>query len=378
MQDAASNRLPARIRRLLPRLLLALASTLGTLLLVESILRVSEPHIVQHDAEGRRGMVDRRADAMTYPSRRGRRMLPDSDLTIHNHPISGRDVRITTNRLGFRDAELPQSKLPDELRILALGDSITIAHYLPAEESWVERAERRLDAALPTRRVSLINAGVPDIGLEEAIDILAETGLLSEPDWVLLAFYLNDSRPPWGFPEELRGRGWLRRHSLLAERIYTDLRRRQWLREVGEDRFAWATAVADTAWQREPEAFRELTRLARYDWGAAWQADSWDAVERQFDRLADLTAPKGVGVAVVVFPVAYQTFTPFVDDAPQREMATRVAARGWPLLDLLPLLRESAPGGFFDQCHPDGPANDRIGAAVAAFLEEQVERAPEP
>ena len=41
----------------------------------------------------------------------------------------------------------------------------------------------------------------------------------SRPDLVVVAFYLNDSRPPWGFTfsDEVGHPGWLRRHSVAAD-----------------------------------------------------------------------------------------------------------------------------------------------------------------
>jgi uncharacterized OB-fold protein len=217
-----------------------------------------------------------------------------------------------------------------------------------------------------------VNAGIGDVGLREEIDILEETGVQVEPDVVVLAFYLNDSRPPWGFPETLQGRGWLRRYSVLADKIYREAALGRWLRDTGEDRFGWTRQLRDPAWRTNREAFLRLAHAARYDWGAAWEEGSWARVDPELARLRGLSERHGFRVAVVLFPVRYQALTRFIENAPQRRIRGQAEALGWPVLDLLPLAREEGAGFFFDTCHPTSQANDRIGRALAEFLRERV------
>ena len=78
--------------------------------------------------------------------------MPSAHVVIRNHYLSKKDVVMDVNSLGFRDAELPAVKAPGELRILALGDSITWADYLQAEEAYVERALLQDETAPAERR----------------------------------------------------------------------------------------------------------------------------------------------------------------------------------------------------------------------------------
>jgi len=189
------------------------------LLGIEVYLRLPETHIVKEERVELLS-VELDAEFLVEYTPRGCRLIPNSRVLIKNHRISHSDIKMEINSLGFRDDEISPEKSEDELRILVLGDSITWASYLPAEETFVERVEEYLRQSFPDRLVEGINAGVGDIGLKEEIAILEERGLAARPDLVVISFYLNDSRPPWGFPGELGSRGWLRRHSLLAETIY--------------------------------------------------------------------------------------------------------------------------------------------------------------
>ncbi len=190
--------LSSAFRRLPPRIGLAVASTLLVVLVFEIGVRLIEPHVTQQHAEGIRGLFEADPRVINYKTHRGRRMRPNSKALIRNHWTSGLDVLIETNSLGFRDTELSAVKHEGEVRVLVLGDSITAAHYVPVEDGYVECAQRYLSERLSDRKVELINSGVIDIELQEEIDILEETGLQLRPDVVLVAFYLNNSRPPPG------------------------------------------------------------------------------------------------------------------------------------------------------------------------------------
>lgn len=305
----------------------------------------------------------------------GRRLVPNASVTLHNHPWSKRDVTVQTNSLGFRDDELPTEKSPEELRILALGDSITVGDFLPAELGWVEQAEQHLQRQLPEREVEVINAGVGAIGIREEVNILVEKGLRTQPDAVVLGFYLNDSRPPRGFPEELGTQGLrglfnaLRRRSVLADVTYKRVKGWAHERKMASGEFRWVKEKEDVPWRTDHQAFLELAHEARYDWGAGWQEDSWPLVSEQLDRLKSLSHEHGFSVHVVAFPVKYQVYAEFLDDTPQRKMAELVQERGFTFFDLLPLLRERRDlEHFYDQCHPRPQTYSMMGAAVAAHL----------
>ncbi len=345
----------------------------------EIYLRRAETHIVREFSAGKNPLVESDAEFLVRYTSRGRRLVPNSRVIIRNHRISGRDVTMEVNSLGFRDGELPAVKSAEELRILVLGDSITWASYLPAEETWVERAEKYLGEALPERTVEIVNAGVGDIGLTEEIAILQERGLSLSPDVVVVSFYLNDSRPPWGFPGEIGRRGWLRRHSLLAETIYKNLKLRRWISEHGEDRLIWTEAMNRVNWKGDRAIFLELASLAQYDWGAAWQTASWKVIDRELGRLKELSQEHGFAVAIVAFPVAFQVYADFVEDAPQKLLGEKAADLGFAYLDLLPLLRQyrtREKDVYFDWCHPTAKTNDMIGKTVAAFLRKIIDRLP--
>ncbi len=346
---------------------------LTALLAAELYLRRTVPQVVHEAAwlARRPAAVESDSGLLVRDTRRGKRLVPNARVLVRNQHWSHRDVLLRTNSLGLRDEELPADKKPGEIRILVLGDSITLGDSMPAEEVFLKRAQALL--AGRGGEVRLINAGISDAGLQEEIDILEETVDAVRPDAVLVAFYLNDSRPPWGFPSELGAPGWLRRRSVLADQLWRRAAFARWLGAQGKDRFEWIHWDGRLDWRRDREDFRQLAALARYDWGAAWQGESWDAVERGLDRLERLSKQHGFRLAFAAFPVYFQVYAEFLEDEPQRELGRRLAKRGIPYLDLLPLFRRHrAARLFFDHCHPLPAANDLIGRELAAFLKSEL------
>jgi len=111
----------------------------------------------------------------------------------------------------------------------------------------------------------------------------------------------------------------------------------------------------------------KLAYLARFDWGAAFQEDSWPIIDRLFGEIARLSDEYNCKVLIAAFPVSFQVYATYVDDAPQQRTAALAKTHGLEFFDLLPLLRANAGKPlFYDQCHPNVETNDLIGKALRA------------
>lgn len=358
-----------KLKTILLRTLATFISLLIVLILAEIVLRESMTHVREQNLKG--GFtLETTPEKLIHYTGKGRRLVPNADVVVHNHYLSGYDVPVSTNSYGFRHSQIDPQKAADEIRILVLGDSITIAEYLPYDLTYVAQIRNVLSAKIKEQNVSVINAGVMDIGIREYVDILEESGLKVQPDLVILGFYLNDARPSWGFSSENRHRGWLRRHSLLAETIWHQVKLQQWIKETGADRFSWIPAIDTLEWMTDKEAFNELVSLARYDWGAGWVNDDWQIVEAELKRVRGLSDQFGFPVLVTIFPVTFQVTSDVADDQPQQHMSELARKYNFHFLDLLPSLQKYQKENpdtqlFYDQCHPTAESSEIIGEAIA-------------
>lgn len=362
-----------KLKKLLSLSAITVILLLIGLVAVEFYLRQSTTQIIRQGSNSLGLFVESDPEFLIKYTVKGRRLIPNTDVIIKNHYLSKRNIKMKINSMGFRDDEISKDKKNDEFRILILGDSITLGDYLQAEEVYVEQIEKYLDKSILDRNIEVINGGVGDIGIKEEIDILLEQGLSIEPDVVIVSFYLNDSRPPWGFPGELGHRGIFRRHSVLINTLYRYFMLRQWIKEQGEYRLSWVKEINRLDWRENRQDFLKLAKLAKYDWGAAWESESWDSVEKYFGKLKSIAKKHHFTVVVVTFPVVFQVLMNDDNNYPQ-ERLHRIADRyGFGYFDLLPLLRKHNNDIlFFDQCHPQKNANALIGKEIAKYLEKEI------
>ncbi|MEZ4753898.1 MAG: hypothetical protein R3A13_06250 [Bdellovibrionota bacterium] len=338
------------------------------MLCFEYFLRQGASYITKKTLDQADGIVEFNPEFLVEYTGNQRRLRPNVEVVINNHYLSGIDVPVRVNSLGFRGEEL-KPKQENEYRILFLGDSITIGDYLREEDVFPWITQAKLQERFPDKKISIAVAAITNLGLEEELALLAEKGLSTQPDVVVLNFYLNDSRPPWGFAGETGNRGWLRKHSILAETIYTNLLESNWKQEQQELRFGWLNKQNTLAWKNDRKAFLKLAKSARYDWGAAWETDSWEIVQQGFQELKSLADKSGFKVLVSILPVSFQVYADFIEDSPQQKLKEISKTNNFSSLDLLPILRRHNDQDlFFDQCHPKPIANKIIAEALSDLI----------
>ena len=351
------------------------APLLSVALGAELFLRSGTTRVIPSGASaGQTASIVSDPELVIRTTAKGRRLIPNTHIKIINDGLSHRDIDMDINSLGFRGPEVVRPKPPGTFRILALGDSITWGDYLQEGETFPSQTQNILNARGERTRFEVINAGIGDVGTREEVDLLEETGLQVQPDLVALCFYLNDSRPPWGFARELGHRAWLRRHSALCEWLYMRILLQRWVSRQGDDRFRWIQFVQQVPWKTDRKALLFLARAAKYDWGAAWESESWVEIDREFARLESLSRRHGFKVLVVVLPVSYQVHARYVEAFPQWAVHQLAQSYRFDFMDLLPLLRaHNRESIYYDQCHMVPRANAWVGQALADYIFKESE-----
>ncbi len=126
--------------------------------------------------------------------------------------------QVEVNAAGLRGPEL-EAKAAGECRILAIGDSFTFGVGVEGAEVFHQQAALRLRQQGVS--ATTLNGGIPAIGVPQAVRWLRRHGLKTEPDVVLLSFFVgNDlqdasSRNEWVIDEGqlvigARTKGWKR------------------------------------------------------------------------------------------------------------------------------------------------------------------------
>lgn len=241
------------------------------------------------------------------------------------------DKPFVTNALGFRDErEIPPSA-DGELRILAMGDSMTAGVGVSAEDTYVRQLEGLLNGRETPVRV--INGGVAGYGVWQELDRLKEKRGLVHPHIVTLQVHWNDLYPrpatvtplspgASGDPNEAGQQYW---RILKRSRVLLFLRER-WasLSNSWSPTFDWAHRDMIIHGVNDP-----YVELAYSDF------------QRSLEEFSALQQ-EGVVPIMLIVPVPMQVQQP---DAPathmQQRMAAMAAKAGVRVLDLLPALRQA-------------------------------------
>ena len=107
-----------------------------------------------------------------------------------------KDKQVTTNSHGFRSPETPHAAQPDEVTIVAIGDSILFGHGVADGECYLDQLQVLLSERRPEQSWRVINTGVPGYNTVMEVETLAAKGLAFDPDLVLVGVVGNDYEPP--------------------------------------------------------------------------------------------------------------------------------------------------------------------------------------
>ncbi|HEX2163590.1 MAG TPA: SGNH/GDSL hydrolase family protein, partial [Thermoanaerobaculia bacterium] len=280
------------------------------------------------------------------------------------------------NRLGYRDRDRPVDKPAGAFRVVVLGDSI--AEGLGADDSaaiFPALLEGHLAAA--GRPVEVLNFAVTGYNTAQEVETLAARALAFSPDLVLLAYCLNDRRPPdprlvAALREEAAQPGAVAPAALGGAKrllLRSALFRLAWLHVASPPEVELPPGIDPEAPPPRPHQI-----AARFEDGVPVAGPA--AVEAAFARLAGIAeseaaAGRGFEVAVVVFPYFERLFrAPYADH--HRHVAALATRHGFAYLDLGPAFREcqreSPEPVAYDRYHPTAAGHACAAEAIGGFL----------
>ncbi|MCB9743442.1 MAG: hypothetical protein H6741_25060 [Alphaproteobacteria bacterium] len=309
------------------------------------------------------------------------RTRPGADVQVRGLEYSA-EVRI--NALGLRGPELGPPD-PQGMRVLALGDSFTLAAQVPEAQSYAALLGPALSEALG-RRVEVLNGGVDGYGTQQAT-LTARAVLPRAPAQGLVLFFFlgNDFWENAHFAERkaAEGAGGEKKKKASGSALHGALARHSAL-------YAWFS-VSLAAWRGggDPErAARYQQELSAYTDPAVLEA--WaPATRTALVELRDLCRRRQLRCAVAAIPPAFvvhdervaSTFEVFGLDPEAADLArpARALAEAMPgdlqLIDLTEDLRAAAGQGralyFIYDGHLQPEGHRVVAGAVADALAQR-------
>ncbi len=369
----------ARGRQWLRKLAISLGSLLGMLGVLEIGVRIFMP---QDPAFWDDRAFQRVSASPPY--------LPENIPHGYNKNYIGVPVRM--NSYGLRGEEIQVPKPPHTIRIIGVGDSITLGFGIRLEDTYLKVLERKLnETATRGTLYEVLNAGVTGTGLDYYYHFLATRAPLLEPDVALIGLCLNDiaayqdlsaRKPPSPSQQKesvvRRISDFLLEHSQLYMASYLKLKS-----------ILYGMGILD------------INKLHEYDFLALEppspkQEKAWDSSFKLLSKIVELSRQGHYRLVIVVFPMEMQ-ISPSVlqlyrnrlhvrlgDEAlsgePQRRIKEFASAQGITVVDLLRMFRTLGPSKLYlrnvaislDPVHPSILGNRIAGEEIFRVLEAKL------
>jgi lysophospholipase L1-like esterase len=253
------------------------------------------------------------------------------------------DFERQSNSLGYRDREHPIRKPPGTHRTLVLGDSITQGLKIADDrEIYTSVLSRQLDLA-SERSIEVMNFGTSGYNTQQEVETLRDKGLVYEPDLVILAYCVNDTRVDSGG-------------------IFYALKHLQWERELHRTPAFWRRSALFrlvysrlASWsESRPDPFRQVRR---------------NTVERSLTSLAELAREHDFEVLLVYFPWL-DGRDPREQELSPAEFAAASEKNGFRFLDLSAAMKACASEQAIaaDAIHPNADGHRCAGEAIARYM----------
>jgi len=307
----------------------------------------------------------------------GYRFLPNQSRTVLTNdgtPI----CKVTFNEEGFRGPLFTGPKPEGTTRIACVGDSFTFGWGVEDDESFPAQLAARIEERAGAGEVEVNNFGVPGYNLWNSRQSYLALTRPTEPDVVLIAFYLNDLSPPDVGPRNT-DTGFMRLigKTALAEAFHIHLRRHFSVFSAG---------VSDEA-RAARAAYKEHRSVIHNNPAREEARPFWT---RTMAELADLVATAREDtprVLVTCFPsweqmkkirtarrANRQTWHEVRDrwSRPQRRLAQECEAIGVPFVDLMDAFLDAKgnPFGQIDKGHPSPLGYEHAAEALDLALVE--------
>jgi lysophospholipase L1-like esterase len=320
---------------------------------METSLRLLGTGAAKHDV---RGLHEVRPDR---PWLYG--MRPNVDLQTPE------GARYTINADGFRDHPYARPKPAGTFRIVVLGQSVAFGFGVPLEDTFPKLLERRLAIVAPEVRIEVLNLGVIGYNAYTEAALFADVGVGYEPDLVLVQFGFNDLNDPTLHFDSAT----MLRLGDIPDAAFPNPQR-----YPRPPRPSFGVCICN--------ALRVCTlltnlRLPTPDPGllrASLQSHTdvseleiaW--LRARYGEIATAAGNVGARFAVVVFPYSAQLQRK-VSDRVNERLAELGRETGWPVIDLLPALREAARRRvriFIDPFHLTATGNRIVADTLAVEL----------
>lgn len=216
--------------------------------------------------------------------------------------VSYNNKPIIINEYGQHDDSFPIKKSKKELRILNLGDSITMGHGLTRDETYSKYLESILSDSLKNyETIRAINAGVQGYSTFQELEVLKRDTIF-QPDIVTIGFCLNDVTEPFAVNKNLGGSGLDYHRVTEAPNKFLSY----FLNETGFGRLFQEIRIRklDAKQEKLAEIF-DVKKMLLNKNDSRYKAQ-WDFTLKELSKIYLFCKNKNIKVILLIFPFTFQ------------------------------------------------------------------------
>ncbi len=210
--------------------------------------------------------------------------------------------KIVINEYGLHDDSFPIKKRKKELRILNLGDSITMGHGVTRDETYSKFLEIILSDSLDNyQTIQAINTGVQGYSTFQELEVLNRS-LKFDPDIVTIGFCLNDVTEPFVVNKELGGIGLDYHRVTQAPNKLLSF----FLNETGFGRLVQELRIRKLdANQMKIAELYDVKKMITKQVDSTYQVQ-WNFTLAELNKIYSVCKMKDIPVVLLIFPFTFQ------------------------------------------------------------------------
>lgn len=210
---------------------------------------------------------------------------------------------IVINRYGHHDNDFELKKGPLEFRGLILGDSIAMGHGVSRDATFSNQLEKLLrNRNSHYKSFQIINAGVQGYSTYQEYNILKRS-LVFDPDFIVVAFCMNDLTEPFVTDKNLGGDG-IDYHEIiqLKSEIISYL-----LNETGFGRLAQKLSERKRSKSHELKAqIQNTENISKKKVDDPVFQKNWKYVLTNLENIYNLAEQRNIKIVLMIFPDVFQ------------------------------------------------------------------------
>jgi lysophospholipase L1-like esterase len=346
------------------KLAISVLSLVAVLLLAELLARAGEP--------GPMSLFD----SNPYDRPEETLLLPDGStrtvqVTRHKPGFRGRwdGTWYEINSRGWRGGEFQPTFAPEELRVLAVGDSCTFGKGVIEQDCWPRQLERLLQERHPERRVMVANLGVNGYSSLQYQRVI-EQAFDTKPHLVVLGYNVND------FPNITARVDKVIYQNEKTLRAHIPGKVREQLSSMALYRLL-RSAFYELKETRDLERMERISNDATQGFGR--NTERWRTESKVLGAIAETVRGAGAQMAIFLFPFENMVYLDEYTHGPVDSVRGLCEEIGVPFVDMVGEFREHAhrespPRELFltgDRYHPNPEGYSVVARAVVSALEAQ-------